>query len=253
MLVPNLQIGERFLAAYPPPGEVMLVGITGAHLYGFPSPDSDLDLKGIHLCPADDFLGLGNPKDTHDALTMFEGVECDLTTHEARKALSLLVKGNGNMIERIVSPLQLVQGPRVDELQGLALRSVNKRFWGHYRGFTKGMRREYRNKRRAKAALYVYRAALTGIHLLNTGEIVADLGDLAEDYGFPEILPLIEHKRTSGEKVPIGDQDDQHHRENWDRLEEMLDEAKEQSSLPDQCPVQDELSEWLVQVRRATL
>lgn len=253
MLVPNLQIGERFLAAYPPPGKVLLVGITGAHLYGFPSPDSDLDLKGIHLCPLDDLLGLENPKDTHDALTMFEGVECDLTTHEARKALGLLVKGNGNMIERIVSPLQLVQNPHVEELQALARQSVSKRFWGHYRGFTKGMRREYDSKKRTKAALYVYRAALTGIHLLNSGEVVADLDVLAADYGFPEILPLIQHKRVSGEKVPVSEADDAHHRRNWDKLEVMLDEAKDKSPLADNCPVQRDLSDWLVRLRREAL
>ena len=32
--------------------------ISGAHLYGFASPDSDVDLRGAFLLPARDLLGL---------------------------------------------------------------------------------------------------------------------------------------------------------------------------------------------------
>jgi len=33
------------------PYPLMFATISGAHLYGFPSPDSDFDLRGVHLLP----------------------------------------------------------------------------------------------------------------------------------------------------------------------------------------------------------
>jgi len=38
--------------------------ISGAHLYGFASPDSDVDLRGAVLLPARALLGLHPPKET---------------------------------------------------------------------------------------------------------------------------------------------------------------------------------------------
>ena len=96
-LLPDMDLGRRFLAAQPPPGRVLLCAVTGSHHYGFPSPDSDLDLKGIHLAPTEPLLGLSPVVETHDRLLVFEGTECDLTTHEAQKALLLLLRGNGNI------------------------------------------------------------------------------------------------------------------------------------------------------------
>ena len=37
------------VAAHPYP--LLFATISGAHLYGFPSPDSDFDLRGVHLLP----------------------------------------------------------------------------------------------------------------------------------------------------------------------------------------------------------
>ena len=33
------------------PYPLLFATISGAHLYGFPSPDSDFDLRGVHLLP----------------------------------------------------------------------------------------------------------------------------------------------------------------------------------------------------------
>jgi uncharacterized protein len=40
---------KRIVAAQPYP--LLLPTISGAHLYGFPSPDSDFDLRGAHVLP----------------------------------------------------------------------------------------------------------------------------------------------------------------------------------------------------------
>ena len=46
--------------AHPYP--LLFATISGAHLYGFPSADSDFDLRGVHLLPLEQVLGLDGPE-----------------------------------------------------------------------------------------------------------------------------------------------------------------------------------------------
>lgn len=135
MLKASLPLGRRFISADPPPGRILLCGLTGSHFYGFPSPDSDLDLKGAHLAPTEELLGLQPPGDTFERVSVFEGMECDYTSHELGKVLRLLLRGNGNMLERILSPIQLYQTEELEALQALARGAISRAFSGHYLGF----------------------------------------------------------------------------------------------------------------------
>ncbi len=36
----------------------LVVTLSGAHAYGFPSPDSDVDLKAVHVSPTERVLGV---------------------------------------------------------------------------------------------------------------------------------------------------------------------------------------------------
>jgi predicted nucleotidyltransferase len=47
---------HRIVAAQPYP--LLFATISGAHLYGFPSPDSDYDLRGAHVLPLNAVVGL---------------------------------------------------------------------------------------------------------------------------------------------------------------------------------------------------
>jgi predicted nucleotidyltransferase len=40
------------------PHPLLFATISGAHLYGFPSPDSDYDLRGVHILPLGRIVGL---------------------------------------------------------------------------------------------------------------------------------------------------------------------------------------------------
>lgn len=236
----------RFLASHAPPGALLQCGVTGAHAYGFLSPDSDVDLKGVHLAPTAQLLGLDTPKDTHDVLVDFEGVEHDLTTHEAARALGLLLRGSGNVLERLLSPLQLVESDDVDALRELARGAASTRFAAHYRGFFGGVCREHARAPKVKSMLYAYRVALTGVHLLATGELVLDLPQLADHYGYPEIHALVARKRAGAEKGALDPEEDARYRARWTELEASLDAARERSSLPPDVPNRDAMNAWLV-------
>ncbi|HTD85346.1 MAG TPA: nucleotidyltransferase domain-containing protein, partial [Candidatus Binatia bacterium] len=51
---------HHIVAAQPYP--LLFATISGAHLYGFPSPDSDYDLRGAHVLPLYAVVGLEVPR-----------------------------------------------------------------------------------------------------------------------------------------------------------------------------------------------
>ena len=222
-------------------------------MYGFPSPDSDLDLKGIHLAPTGQLLGLRPDTPAHDITTIYRDVECDLTTNEASAALGLLVNGNGNMLERILSPLQLVTNDETAELQDLARRSVSRRFARHYAGFFRGCQREHEREPTAKTMLYSYRVALTGIHLMRTATLEPNLVVLAPEYGYRDVADLVALKQAGTEHGPLPGDLDIHHRQRWPELEAALTDPEAKSPLPSEATNSAEIDAWLVAERLADL
>jgi len=74
------------------PFPLLFATISGAHLYGFPSADSDYDLRGVHILPARDAVGLLPKQETVEFSGLREGIELDLVTHDALKFFTLLLK-----------------------------------------------------------------------------------------------------------------------------------------------------------------
>jgi predicted nucleotidyltransferase len=62
------------------PYPLLFATISGAHLYGFPSPDSDFDLRGVHLLPLEDVVGLRAGHETVEKSGVHDGLEIDLVT-----------------------------------------------------------------------------------------------------------------------------------------------------------------------------
>ena len=92
-------------AAEGQPYPLLFATVSGAHLYGFPSPDSDVDLRGVHLLPPDRLLGLRVQDETVEASASEGGLQIDLVTHDARKFFLMLLKRNGYVVEQLYSPL----------------------------------------------------------------------------------------------------------------------------------------------------
>src|SRR3954462_3807698 len=99
-------IGDRAIAEESAKREHLVVSLSGAHAYGFASPDSDLDLKAIHIAPTRALVGLGHAPSDANRMEVIEGVEIDYTSNELSGALRGMLKGNGNYLERILGHLQ---------------------------------------------------------------------------------------------------------------------------------------------------
>src|SRR5678815_2699001 len=100
-------VARAFLAAREQQRKHLVIYLSGAHAYGFPSPDSDLDLKCVHIAPTRDLVGLTLVDDPADRIDVIEGVELDYGSNELGPVLRGVLKGNGNFIERILGELAL--------------------------------------------------------------------------------------------------------------------------------------------------
>jgi hypothetical protein len=98
----------------------------------------------------------------------------------------------------------------------------------------------------------VLRTTLTGIHLLETGRLEADLTQLMPSYDLADAARLIERKRA-GERVGLDPTLLEHWRPRVDGLFARLDDARERSLLPEDPANESEVREWLLAVRRSRL
>src|SRR5262245_33625606 len=229
--------------------EALFVTVSGAHLYGFPSEDSDIDLRGCHLLPLPDLIGLAQPVETNEHKTMHGGLEVEYVSHDAGKYLRLLCKHNGYILEQVFSPLVVLGQDFLDRLRPLARQGVTRHCYHHYRGFLQNQLKllEREPVKKAKSLLYAYRVVLTGIHLLQTGEVEANLPILNERFRLPFIDDLIVRKQAREQGV-LSELDWTWHRDELTRWEGQLDQAFADSKLSEELP-REELNRFLVNVR----
>lgn len=232
---------------------LLFVTISGAHLYGFPSSDSDYDLRGVHILPASEVVGLDKGPDTIEHSTVHNGLEIDLVTHDVKKFFLLLLKKNGYVLEQLYSPLVVRTSPEHEELKSIARGCVTRHHSYHYLHFAAGQWRLLEKKPTVKALLYVYRVLLTGIHLMQSGEIEANLVQLHSSFhsslNLPYIPELIHRKATAREKSPLAESEFTFHRSEFTRLHATLEIASQSTSLPDRPSSRPQLHDLLLRLR----
>lgn len=233
------------------PYPLMFATISGAHLYGFPSPDSDYDLRGVHLLPLEQIVGLDAGEETVEKEGIYDGLEIDLVTHDAKKFFGLMLKKNGYVLEQIFSPLVVYTTPEHEELKAIAADCITRHHSHHYLGFATTQWKLFQKESppRVKPLLYVYRVLLTGIHLMRTGEVEANLRTLNETARLSYIDELIERKLSGPEKGDLPEADLAFHEKEYERLVGELEVASEKSELPESSNGKAALNELLVRVR----
>lgn len=233
------------------PYPLIFATISGAHLYGFPSPDSDFDLRGAHVLPLEEIVGIEIGPETIEKSGIHDGLEIDLVTHDVRKFFALLLKKNGYVLEQVLSPLVVRTTPEHAELREIAAKCVTRHHVHHYFGFAETQWKlfEKENPPRVKPLLYVYRVLLTGIHLMQTGIVEANLVRLNDTAKLPYLPDLIHRKLVGAEKERLTDADSAFHRGEYNRLRSKLQQAYESSSLPEAPNGTAALHDLLVRLR----
>ncbi len=233
------------------PYPLLFATISGAHLYGFPSADSDFDLRGVHVLPMEEVVGLTTGGETVDRSGVHDGLEIDLVTHDAKKFFGLMLKKNGYVLEQVLSPLVVHTSPEHEQLKELALKCVTKHHAHHYLGFAATQWKLFQKEenRRVKPLLYVYRVLLTGIHLMRTGEVEANLVHLNDVFCLAQVPDLIQQKIEGPEKGTLKSNDLAFHAAEYERLVGQLEVAYQQSRLPEAATCQKAVHGLLLQVR----
>ncbi len=238
---------HRIVAAQPYP--LLFATISGAHLYGFPSPDSDFDLRGAHILPLEKVIGLDVKDETVEDSRIIEGLEMDIVSHDVKKFFSLLLKKNGYVLEQLFSPLIVHTTPEHEELKSICRSGgrksaaqttgvITKHHSHHYFGFAETQWKLFlkESPRRVKPLLYVYRVLLTGIHLMRTGVIEANITILNDEFRLPYIKDLVARKLAGPENLSVGqllDTEIAFHEAEYERLRIVLQSAHDASQLPE--------------------
>ncbi|MFC7846095.1 DNA polymerase beta superfamily protein [Streptomyces sp. NPDC001046] len=230
------------------PDPVLFATVSGAHLYGFPSRDSDVDLRGVHLLPAADLVGLREPEETRSRMWDRDGIEMDLVTHDLRKFVRLMLRRNGYVLEQLLSPLVVHTTDAHRELAALAPGVLTGNHAHHYRGFANTQWRLFGRSGELKPLLYTFRVLLTGIHLMRSGEVQAHLPTLIGEVDAPAYLPELVAAKAEREHGPAGIALARV-REDVERLHEHLDRAQQDTALPPAPTAHDALHDLVVRVR----
>jgi len=87
---------------------VILAVESGSRAWGFPSPDSDWDVRVLYARPSRWYLGLTQRPEVIER--MLPG-DLDISGWDARKAILLLLSGNAVLREWLVSPIRYAEEP----------------------------------------------------------------------------------------------------------------------------------------------
>ncbi|WP_079123815.1 DNA polymerase beta superfamily protein [Streptomyces sp. NBRC 110611] len=224
--------------------------VSGAHLYGFPSRDSDVDLRGAHLLPAAALVGLHEPEETRTRMWDRDRVEMDLVSHDLRKFARLLLRRNGYVLEQLLSPLVVHTTDVHRELIALAPGLLTAHHAHHYRGFATTQWRLFEKTGELKPLLYTLRVLLTGIHLMASGRLRAHLPTLAEEVAAPPYVAELIAAKEEAEHGLAGEVvDPARLRTDIEALHARLDAAQAATALPDAPAGRDALHDLIVRAR----
>ncbi|MCR6630697.1 MAG: nucleotidyltransferase domain-containing protein [Magnetospirillum sp.] len=179
---------------------------SGSRAWGFPSPDSDYDVRFVYVRPLEWYLSL-NPG--RDVVELPIADELDVAGWDLHKALGLLVKANPALLEWLSSPIVYRATPEAESLRALARRSPYRRSAAHhYLALLRGNYDRYIADRpmvRLKKYMYCLRPALALLWLRSRDDMVPmDQPSLLAGLSLPADLDgaigaLVAKKSASGE------------------------------------------------------
>jgi uncharacterized protein len=150
----------------------------GSRAFGLASDTSDEDRRGVYLPPAEITWSLFKPPEQVEYIG--DGVE--EVDWELEKFLRLALQANPNLLEALWSPLVLHADATGLELRAIRQSFLSRHLFKTYSGYVLSqfrlMKEGYHKKGiyKAKHAMHLIRLLYSGIHALQTGDILVDVG-----------------------------------------------------------------------------
>ena len=177
---------------------------TGSRAWGFPSLDSDYDIRFVYVHERDWYLSLSQRKDT---VEIMDG-DLDITGWDLKKCLTLLKKSNAPLIERFQSPIEYYTEPEFKE----AFQKLIATYYSpiavfyHHHSLAKKFWEELKDKDefKLKSFFYLIRSLLSCNWIIKDNSVLPmDIEGLMlyidEDHA-NQLRKLIALKATVGEK-----------------------------------------------------
>jgi predicted nucleotidyltransferase len=218
-------------------GILLNVCISGSHLYGWESEDSDVDIRGTFALNHREFFklctnGLPRSKRTMQ-IKNHPNPDYDIEFFELGNATEKALKSNCTIHEMLHAPQIYQTKEFIDYLP--TVRNV----WGKtihysYKGMTMNNYEDFICKGRATAKkwLYVFRGILAGLYALEQHEIEPNMNILAKYYRTPGIKKILKIKKEGKEDEPFHDSDTGEIDALYNKLLDKFDKAYEKSDLP---------------------
>lgn len=186
---------------------ILYAAESGSRAWGFPSPDSDYDVRFLYAHERDWYVSLAEARDVIER--PLDKWRVDLAGWDIRKALRLLLRSNPAFYEWLVSPIVYVASPLRTELRTLfeaaaSPRALAHHYWSIARGQWKS-EIEGRAEVRLKKYLYIVRPLLSLAWVVqHGGPPPMAIDDLLEQSAVPPeprraIDALLAEKRTTPE------------------------------------------------------
>jgi predicted nucleotidyltransferase len=180
---------------------------SGSRAWGFPSPDSDYDVRFIYARSYDDYLTI-HPKKDHLSFPIND--ELDIYGWDISKVLQLITKSNTTPFEWLQSPVVYRENKTFkDELWALCQEYFCPRSnIHHYLGIAKGaIETMQKEEIKIKKLFYVLRPLLAALWCVECSTIapmnIFPLIDLLSEDLRRKVLSLIEMKSTANESCYV--------------------------------------------------
>ena len=228
-------------------GKVLYVTVSGSDLYGFPSPDSDIDYRGTYLTGSFNLLGLKRFRDVIE-------IDPDIVMFEVGKEIGLALAGNCNVLEHINS-IPIYRTAEYLQLKILLNNTIGKRgLYNSYRGLATFNYKKFilQGKKSFKKYLYVFRGLMAGIHVMETGKIQPNIEELNRYFKIKEVSELIIMKKNGTEEAGAEELKESGKLDSLiPPLYERLDRTYLKSEMPEKPDEQDInfLNHWLIELR----
>ncbi len=208
----------------------------GSKAFGLSNDQSDDDVRGIFLPPAERHWSL---YDIPGQLEFNDGQD-DEVYWELEKFLRLALKANPNILETLWTPMVLESSPLADRLREIRSAFLSKHLYKTYSGYVLSQFRRMRNSVQKKGtfknkhAMHLIRLLHSGIGALRTGEIMVDVSEFRSE------LLAIRNGQSSFEEVE----------QTALELDRQFALEFESTSLPEQ-PDFEAVNRFLIEARRS--
>jgi len=208
--------------------------VVGSRAFGLDSDDSDTDVRGVYIAPADlNWSLFGAPE-------QFEDSAAQSCYWELRKFIVMALKANPNILECLYSPLVEKTTPLGAGLLGLRECFLSQMIFQTFNGYAlsqfKKLEQDLRNQGevRWKHAMHLVRLLITGAETLRAGRVPVRVGQHRER--------LLSVKRGEFEWAEVDAWRKELHRD--------FEDALASTSLPER-PDYEAANRFLIQARRS--